>query len=728
MILKVAINTPLQQIFDYLSPAAENPKPQIGQRISVPFGSRTQIGVIVAITETPSIAANKLKTAHEIIDEQPIVDPELLKLLLWAIEYYQHPPGEVFAAALPTALRKGAPAKAQPIFAWSITPAGLEVDVDKLARKASIQANFLRMLAKAESCGENELREQHTNWRKIVARLIENGWVVQTEIIGEKNPRATTKSTSIKLTDGQKNAIAAIAPLGYSTNLLEGVTGSGKTEVYLQLIEKQLAAGRQSLVLVPEIGLTPQLVSRFEARIDGYIAVIHSGLTATQRFNAWLTARSGEAVVIIGTRSAIFCPLANPGLIVVDEEHDASFKQQDGFRYSARDLAVFRAQQLDIPVVLGSATPAFETLQNALTGRYQHLQLDERPGSARQPDIHTIDLRQHALTDGLSQPFLTALQTHLDAGGQALVYLNRRGFAPVLLCPDCGKVQECQRCDARLVLHQKRRVLSCHHCGHERRAPETCDECNQELVAVGLGTERLEQAISQRFPNYPLVRLDRDTTRKRGSLEDLLTQIRTKRARILLGTQMLTKGHDFPDVSFVGIVDSDQGLFGTDFRASERLAQSILQVAGRAGRGDRPGEVWIQTYYPEHPLLRILIDQGYAAFAKQSLAERSATGWPPFSHLALLRAECAQRNVLFSFLEQARDAADARLTADIRALGPANSPMERRSGRYRGQLLIQCNNRPHLQNFLPDWREALHKLPDARRTRWSLDVDPVELF
>jgi primosomal protein N' (replication factor Y) len=378
--------------------------------------------------------------------------------------------------------------------------------------------------------------------------------------------------------------------------------------------------------------------------------------------------------------------------------------------------------------VLGSATPAFETLQNALSGRYLHLRLDERPGNAQQPDVHLIDLRHNALQEGLSQPFIIALRRHLDAGGQALIYLNRRGFAPVLLCPDCGTTQECQRCDARLVIHQKRNRLSCHHCGHERAVPTACADCERELVAVGLGTERLEQAIEKCFPEIPVVRLDRDSTRKRGALEASLEKIRSKQARILLGTQMLTKGHDFPDVSFVGIVDSDQGLFGTDFRSSERLAQSILQVAGRAGRGERPGEVWIQTHYPEHPLLQILLQQGYAAFAAQALEERSATGWPPFSHLVLLRAECARRDVLFRFLEQARRAANPLLGKEIRALGPANAPMERRSGRFRAQLLIQSANRAQLHSFLPVWRAALAALPDARRTRWSLDVDPVELF
>ncbi len=738
MILKVAINTPLQQIFDYLPPPELVTTLTPGQRVRVPFGRREQIGVLVGLADSAAVPLEKLRHAIAVLDAEPVLDTELLALLSWATDYYQYPPGEVIAAALPTALRQGAPAQPQPVHGWELTIAGHDIDIQKLARKASVQAKLLEMLTRHPLANESQLRAVHPQWRKTIGIMQDRGWVSQQELealpfsdnseAGNANETGLTASERLVLTEGQANAVASIEPEGFATSLLEGVTGSGKTEVYLRLIEAQLKAGRQTLVLVPEIGLTPQLLDRFHKRIPGHIAVVHSGLTQAQRMNAWMAARSGQAVVIIGTRSAIFTPLCKPGLIIVDEEHDASFKQQDGFRYSARDLAVYRARQLDIPVVLGSATPAFESLSNALAGRYLHLQLGERPGSAEQPDIHVIDLRQHALQEGLSLPFIDALRSHLDQGGQALVYLNRRGFAPILLCPDCGTAVECTRCDARLVLHQRRNRLSCHHCGHERPAMTECPTCHRDLVAVGLGTERLEQAMEKWFPEYPLVRLDRDTTRKRGALEDLLEQIRSKKARILLGTQMVTKGHDFPDVSFVGIVDSDQGLFGTDFRSSERLAQSILQVAGRAGRGDRPGEVWIQTYYPEHPLLRILIEHGYDAFAKQALKEREATGWPPFSHLVLLRAECAQREILFRFLERARREAEPLLSPEIRALGPANAPMEKRSGRFRGQVLIQSANRPHLHHFLPAWRKALASLPDARRTRWSLDVDPAELF
>ena len=724
-IIKVAVGTPLNQLFDYLLPADDH-QPLPGQRVRVPFGRREHTGIIVALAKQSEVPASKLRTAFEILDVQPLLDKPLLELLQWAGNYYQHPPGEVFAAALPTALRHGAAPVAAQNFQWRITRLGREADRAKLAKTAKLQARLLDALAGAKVLQESDLRAMHANWRKIMAALTTRGWVARELSTAVDLPREYEQAPT--LTEAQASAIADIPADGFETFLLEGVTGSGKTEVYLQLIQQQIIAGRQSLVLVPEIGLTPQLIDRFERRLQGKVVAMHSGLTDTQRLHAWIAAHDGAADVIIGTRSAIFTPLPRPGLIVIDEEHDSSYKQQDGFRYSARDLAVYRAQQLNIPVILGSATPAFETLHNALEGRYKHLRLPERPGSARQPDIHTIDLRQHPLHDGLSQPLIDAMRRHLEAKGQALIYLNRRGYAPTLLCPTCGVAQECVRCDARMVLHQRRRRLVCHHCGAERAQLETCPECQQELVPVGQGTERLDQALEALFPNYPLVRIDRDTTRRRGSMEAMLKTIRSGESRILLGTQMLTKGHDFPNVTFVGIIDSDQGLFGTDFRSSERLAQSILQVSGRAGRGKRPGEVWIQTWYPDHPLLKILLEQGYDAFATEGLAERRAAAWPPFSHIALLRAECVKRDPLFRFLDYARDCGAIDEHSPLRMLGPASSPMERRAGRYRGQLLIQSSSRSRLRQFLPGWRAAIAALPEARKIRWSLDVDPIELF
>jgi primosomal protein N' (replication factor Y) len=723
-ILKVAVGTPLNQLFDYLP--ADNHPPLPGQRVRIPFGRREQTAVIVALADHSEVPANKLRKALEILDAEPLLDEPLLQLLQWAARYYQHPPGEVFAAALPTALRQGAEPVATASYQWQLTQTGSEVDTAKLAKTAKLQALLLGALSDATVLPETSLRELHNSWRKIMASLSEKGWA-------ERELATVTASTpdyenGPTLTDAQAESIAAVPAAGFNACLLEGVTGSGKTEVYLGLIEQQISAGRQSLVLVPEIGLTPQLLDRFERRVQGKVVAMHSGLTDTQRLQAWIAAHDGTADVIIGTRSAIFIPLPRPGLIVIDEEHDGSYKQQDGFRYSARDLAVYRARQLNIPIVLGSATPAFETLNNALEGRYKHLHLPERPGSARQPDMHMIDLRHHPLHEGLSQPLVETMQRHLQADGQVLIYLNRRGFAPTLLCPSCGVTQECKRCDARMVLHQRRNRLVCHHCGAERAKLDNCPDCQDELVPVGHGTERLEQELEKLFPDYPLVRIDRDTTRRRGSMEAMLKAIRAGESRILLGTQMLTKGHDFPNVTLVGIIDSDQGLFGTDFRSGERLAQSILQVSGRAGRGDRPGEVWIQTWYPDHPLLKLLLEQGYDAFAAEGLAERRAAAWPPFSHIALLRAESAQRDQLFSFLAQARACGANWEASGIRMLGPASSPMEKRSGRYRGQLLIQSPNRGHLGQFLLSWRAVITQLPEARKTRWSLDVDPVELF
>jgi primosomal protein N' (replication factor Y) len=727
-ILQVAVNTPLNQLFDYLPPDGGEPRP--GQRVRVPFGRREQIGVIVAVADSSELPADRLRQATELIDTDPVLDTAMLKLLNWAARYYQHPPGDVVATALPVALRKGAAAEPQQEEFWVATEAGKETSLEALTTRAPAQARLLAALVAADSCTAEDLRALSSGWRKIVGALIDKGWATTdtTTDPGKICAVGTAVDTPPELTVAQREAIAIVPDSGFAPCLLEGVTGSGKTEVYLQLIVERVKRGLQSLVLVPEIGLTPQLVDRFKRRIDGNIVVLHSGLTDSQRLAGWLAARSGTADVIIGTRSAVFTPLPRPGLLIIDEEHDSSFKQQEGFRYSARDLAVYRARQLEIPVLLGSATPSFETLHNALEQRYLHARLPDRPGNAQQPDVRMVDLRQHGLHDGLSQPLLDAMRRHLESGGQALVYLNRRGFAPTLLCPACGLVEECQRCDARMVLHQRRNRLICHHCGSERPLIETCSECQTELVPVGHGTERLEAVLTRNFPDYPLVRIDRDTTRRRGELERLLNSIRDGDAKILLGTQMLTKGHDFPDVSFVGIVDSDQGLFGTDFRSSERLGQSVLQVAGRAGRAERPGEVWIQTWYPDHPLLRVLLEEGYPAFAAQALRERSAAEWPPFSHLALLRAETAKREQLFRFLDQARSCAVHSNIYGVSILGPASSPMERRSGRYRGQLLIRSTDRSQLQRFLYAWRAQLAALEDARRVRWSLDVDPAELF
>ncbi len=436
---------------------------------------------------------------------------------------------------------------------------------------------------------------------------------------------------------------------------------------------------------------------------------------------------AGRAPVVIGTRSAVFTPIPALGLVVVDEEHDASYKQQEGFRYSGRDLAVARAQRAGCPVVLGSATPSLESLANATAGRYLKLSLPERTGRAGKPRVTVVDLRVNAARDGLSPPALAAIERHLGDGGQVLVFLNRRGYAPTMFCSGCSWIAPCKSCDARLTVHLSRATLACHHCGAEERMPFACPQCGNELVPVGEGTERVETTLTQLFPGSPLVRIDRDVIRRRGDLEEALAAVNDGRARILLGTQMLTKGHDFPDVTLVVVLAADQGLFGADFRASERLAQQIVQVAGRAGRGDRPGEVLIQTAYPEHPLLRCLITAGYDGFAALALEERRATGWPPYSHLALLRADSPSQAEVFDFLRAAEAAAKPSREARLRILGPASAAMARRAGRHRAQLLVESPARSALQDFLGQWVAAIAALRIPRTLRWSLDVDPAEV-
>ena len=733
-VFQVALSAPVMRLFDYLAPAEGDSAGHRGQRVLIPFGKSTRVGVIVAVRQSSDIPLQRLRHAIRIIDDTPLLDENVMALLEWAANYYHCPPGEVFMAALPGILRRGgALVTTEP--GWKITDAGLDADPAQLGKRAPVQARILALLQDAkESVGKDELANCGASWRQSLGVLEEKGWLKRSEIpikLQSDSPAATEERP--ELTKDQREAVKTIkAEKTFTAFLLEGITGSGKTEVYLRCIEQKIATSRQSLVLVPEIGLTPQLVARFRRRLDTPVVVMHSGLSDSQRLSAWAAARDGSAGVVIGTRSAIFVPLANPGLIIVDEEHDASLKQQEGFRYSARDLAVWRANQFDIPIILGSATPSFESLENVNAGRYRRLALRYRPGNAREPAIRLIDLRVQPAKDGLTEPLRMAISRHLENDGQVLVYLNRRGYAPILMCTTCYQAEECHRCDARMVLHQERAKLVCHHCGAERPIPRECSACKNELVAVGQGTQRLEKALKELYPGRGLVRIDRDTTRRRGEIQRRLEQVRSGQAQLLLGTQMLTKGHDFPDVTMVAIVDADQGLFGTDFRSSERLAQSFIQVAGRAGRGERRGEVYIQTLFPDNPLLTTLVTGGYGPFADQAMQERSGAGWPPYTYLTLLRAESAQRPPAFAFLDDARDLAwdlvRERSGKHVRILGPAPAPMERRSGRYRGQLLVQADSRAEMQRFITIWRERLDGLKSSRRARWSLDVDPIELF
>ncbi len=725
-LVRVAIPVPLAQTFDYIWPGPDA-RPGAGCRVSVPFGRGHRVGVVIEHPRTPAIEAHRLKAVTEALDDTPLIDSHLLALLSWASDYYRHPLGEVIAAALPKGLRVGKPAAAQPPAYWQLTAAGSARDRSTLAKKAPRQALALEHLAaRIEPTPEAELRGLGIGTATL-RRLFALGWIVTVE----PPPTASRppQGSSPELTQAQARALATLsAATDFNVAMLFGVTGSGKTEVYLRLIEQRLDADLQTLMLVPEISLTPQMVARLTDRFGGQLAVMHSGLADGERLAAWRRARDGTARVIVGTRSAVFTSFKRLGLIIIDEEHDSAYKQQDGFRYSARDVAVMRARMLDIPVVLGSATPSLESLANVQRERYRLVELTERIGSAGEPALRLIDLNHHSAGNGLSQPLLAAIEKHLAAGNQTMLFLNRRGFAPALFCPTCAAAAQCPRCDANLTLHAAIGRLRCHHCGNDRPADPSCPTCGTERVAVGEGTQRIEENLTAYFPNATIARLDRDATHRKGELAAILKSVNSGSVDILVGTQMLTKGHDFPNVTLVGVLNADQGLFGTDFRAPERLAQTIVQVAGRAGRGSLPGEVLIQTYFPHHPLLQCLLERGYAAFAAMALAERHAAGWPPFGRLVLLRADSHRKqdseNFLVAAARSARRHAD---TSQVTVLGPAPAVMERRAGRFRHQLILLAAQRAPLDALFGKWLAELKSIPEVNRVRYSLDVDPVEL-
>ncbi|MFP4129421.1 MAG: primosomal protein N' [Halorhodospira sp.] len=730
MVLHVAVPRPLHRALDYRPPDGPLPAEPVGCRVSVPLGRSQAVGIVLAIRRGSELPAERLRPARAWIDTEPLLSAELLATLRWAARYYRYPLGTALATALPGPLRRGRPAR-RAVAWWRLDPALAEDDTP--VRRAPRQAELReRLLAAGGAAACAELIAEQPAWRRA-GRALERRGLLHREDRSPSRPREVGQPpvAGPELGTAQREALERIAAAeGYAAFLLDGVTGSGKTEVYLQAAARALAAGRQVLILVPEIGLAPQFLERLRARLPGPIVVLHSGLADGERAEAWLAARDGDAAVILGTRSAVFAPLPRPGLIVVDEEHDPSLAQQDGFRYSARDLAVLRAQRIGVPAILGSATPSLESLHNAQAGRYAHLRLPQRAGTARTPSAQLVDIRSRRLRGGISAPLEAALRRHLAAGSQALLFLNRRGYAPVLTCHACGWVAGCHRCDARLTLHRREDQLRCHHCGHTARVPAACPACGDgDLRPLGPGTEQLEEALARLFPETGQLRIDRDTTQRRGELEARLGAAQRGEAQLLIGTQMLAKGHHLPAVTLVAVIDVDQGLFGADFRATERLAQLVVQVAGRAGRGDEPGEVLLQTRHPDHPMLRTLLERGYPAFAEAHLAERREAGLPPFAALALLRAESVNAEAPYLFLEAAAQYARACLgrSDGVEVLGPVPAPMERREGRRRAQLMVRAERRAELQRFLLRWCQGLDSLQGARRVRWSLDVDPVEM-
>jgi len=687
------------------------------------------VGVILERTRSTDQPSHKLKRVLTLLDETPILDAGLLDLFRFASAYYQHPIGEVFAAALPALLRQGKTATAEALIQWQLTAQGQHTTVDP--RRAAKQAAILAALRAADTPLSDTLLKSHIGATgPVLHRLQQRGWIESlTVTTTPRQPPAPIAGPA--LAEEQAAAVQAVqAALNqFGVFVLEGVTGSGKTEVYLQLITQQLWQGKQLLVLVPEIGLTPQLLQRFEHRLGTPIALWHSALSDSERLQTWRAAREATAQVFIGTRSAVFLPLREPGLLIIDEEHDASFKQQDGFRYSARDLAILRAKHWQIPILMGSATPSLETLANVGRGRYTRLILQHRAGGARPPRFHILDMRRQPLDHGLSMPLTQRMREHLQANGQVLLFLNRRGFAPTLLCHDCGWIATCPRCDAHLTLHRGDNQLRCHHCGTQRRKDVTCPVCKSEqLVDVGIGTERIEASLHTSFADYEIVRIDRDTTRRKGSLDALLEKVRNGQRQILIGTQMLAKGHHFPNVTLVGILDTDQGLHSADFRATERMAQQIIQVSGRAGRAERPSEVMIQTHHPEHPLLHTLIEQGYDAFAQAALAERQLAELPPYAHMAMLRAESTQPAAALKFLHAVAALLVQHAPATLQHFGPFPAPMEKRAGKVRAQLVLLSTARTTLQKTLQLLLPKIETDLASRTVRWSVDVDPIDTY
>lgn len=728
-IIQVAIPIPVNRLFDYLVPVCiTNIIP--GVRVLVPFGKSQKMGVVIGYTNMTEINIDRLKTVIEILDQIPLINEKDIQLLTWASRYYHHPLGEVFSAAFPASLRKGKKAVLAQEKYYTLSTKGQCLNPDQLKRTPKQQQIFRLFQPPVQSLSAADLTQQNTNWRPSVKALLEKE-LLTIELKPRLSPRVSNSENALQANDQQSQAIKQLtAQLSdFSVSLLEGVTGSGKTEVYMQVIQHVLDMGQQVLVLLPEITLTPQLEARFKQRFSVGLSISHSKLTESQRHSAWLEMQQGHNAILLGTRSALFTPLKNPGLIILDEEHDSSFKQQEGFRFSARDLAIVKAKLLNIPVILGTATPSFESLYNVQNNRYQLLHLSKRAGAAIEPKLLLLDIRNKKLQDGLSEPLIAQIKKTVANKEQVLLFLNRRGFAPVQICHACAWVARCQHCDTSLVIHYDDKRLRCHHCGYQQYLTHLCPSCKTgELKPLGLGTERIEKSLAELFPVQKTVRLDRDSTQRKGSLENHLEQINQGKVDIILGTQMLAKGHHFPNVTLVAILDVDSGLFSIDFHATEKLAQLIIQVAGRAGRAEKPGKVILQTRQPSHPLLTTLLRQGYSSFAKMALAERQQAMLPPFSSQALLRVYAVNPSDPQSFLKKVSETIQTMDSHNTLVLGPVSAPMAKRAGNYHFQLLLQNVQRKNLQRFLDHLIPQLYLLKESKKVRWSLDVDPVDLY
>ena len=726
-IVRVALAVPLPRFFDYLY--APDLTPIVGGRVLVPFGSQKRVGIVVDLPASSDVAKEKLKPIIDVLDAESLFNSTTWDWLAWSANYYRAALGDVLFQALPVKLRNGESAVKNDRTFWRITDLGKQALESGELKRAKKQIEALNLLLTQDlEKGNNEISS--AIWSALKGKDYVEEIIVPTEqkswqqALGD-NPLVNLDN---RLTLNKQQALAFSQLLfqeGFNVWLLEGVTGSGKTEIYLQYIEEVLKKGKQVLVLVPEIGLTPQTVRRFQARFNVEIDVLHSNLNDTQRLNVWERARTGQSAIVIGTRSALFTQFSDLGLIILDEEHDGSFKQQDGWRYHARDLGIVLAQKLNIPILLGSATPSLESVNNVQNGKYHHLVLSKRAGNATALRQFVIDLKHQRIQNGLSEPLLKRMQEHLEKGNQVLLFLNRRGFAPVLLCHECGWIDECHHCEKPYTYHQHQRVLRCHHCGAQKTVPMQCGHCGStHLVTTGLGTEQLEETLKARFPQYNIARIDRDSTARKGKLEGYLEDIQQGKSQILIGTQMLAKGHHFPNVTLVALVNVDNALFSLDFRAEERLAQLYVQVAGRSGRAEKQGEVVLQTHYPDHPLLTTLLEKGYQAFAEETLKLRHNMGLPPFSFQALFKAQCRHSEEAENALSQLASFFYEQKIEGLQVLGPIPAPFSKKAGQYRWQLLLQHASRKQLQTALSRYSPELIK---SSQVRLILDVDPLDL-
>ncbi len=714
-ILQVALDTPLHRVFDYRLPDGHGPVAP-GQLVEVPFGRTHQVGVALGdINDTP-VQTGKLRDILRVLDDRPALSDDTLRLAQFCADYYHYPLGAILLATLPPRLRNATPFAADT--PWLvITEAGEAAEPPTRARAQRALLDALRTMPQHRDSVREHKQTRHA------AALVAAGWAAWTRTPPAIDALPVTADPHAS-TPEQQAALDRLLPrlTTFGVHLVHGVTGSGKTELYLRLIDAVLAERRQALVLIPEIALTPQLEQHFRNRFPGRrIATLHSGLAEGARTENWLAAPDCD--ILLGTRLSVFAPLPRLGLIVVDEEHDGSFKQQDGLRYSARDVAIARGKQADVPVVLGSATPSLESYAQALNGRYDLIELKTRAvTAAKLPEIELVDLKHIPLDNGLTRPALTALSETLSRGEQSLVFLNRRGYAPALYCPSCAWVAPCPHCSARLVFHRTARRMKCHHCGLEARIPTECPSCgNPDLTPLGQGTQRLEETLGGFLPTARIRRIDRDTMRPRAWAE-LGDAVRAREVDILVGTQMLAKGHDFPDMTLALILDTDGALYSPDFRATERLFAQLMQVAGRAGRADKPGRVVIQTAFPDHPLFRYLQRHDYPGYARELLAERRQLELPPYTRQVLLRAEAKSMDAALAFLQRAATLAPG--IPEVSVFGATPAPMARVANLERAQLLVQSANRLALQAFLREWRPQLDAIK-PRVARWSLDVDPL---